>query len=42
MMRCDAMHASRVEFQNKFYKAQGYRFIPYNHRNLLTSGSQEA
>ncbi|CEM34423.1 unnamed protein product [Vitrella brassicaformis CCMP3155] len=39
------LHALRlqwVEFQNKFYKAQGYRFIPYNHRNLLTLGSQEA
>eukprot|EP00811_Abedinium_folium_P032985 NODE_5984_length_1715_cov_6.252519.p2 GENE.NODE_5984_length_1715_cov_6.252519~~NODE_5984_length_1715_cov_6.252519.p2 ORF type:complete len:244 (+),score=75.92 NODE_5984_length_1715_cov_6.252519:656-1387(+) len=25
-----------VEFQSKFYKADGYLFVPYNHRDLLT------
>merc|ERR1712039_793351 len=25
-----------VEFQSKFYKADGYAFIPYSHKDLLT------
>ena len=28
-----------VEFQSKFYKADGYAFAPYSHRDILTSAA---
>ena len=37
VMEC-FLHALRlhwVEFQNKFYKADGYLFVPYSYSNLL-------
>lgn len=38
------LHALRlqwVEYQNKFFKADGYKFIPYNHRAILASTQEE-
>eukprot|EP00386_Alphamonas_edax_P002393 GDKI01007106.1.p1 GENE.GDKI01007106.1~~GDKI01007106.1.p1 ORF type:complete len:678 (-),score=256.43 GDKI01007106.1:433-2466(-) len=48
MLAMDAMecflHALRlqwVEFQNKFYKGDGYKFAPFNHKNLLEAANNE-
>merc|ERR1739840_54540 len=30
-----------VEFQSKFYKAQGYKFEPYSIKKLISAGSED-
>eukprot|EP00388_Colpodella_angusta_P004074 GDKJ01013798.1.p1 GENE.GDKJ01013798.1~~GDKJ01013798.1.p1 ORF type:complete len:887 (+),score=236.79 GDKJ01013798.1:55-2715(+) len=38
------LHALRlqwVEFQNKFFKADGYKFVPYSHKAILSTVSEE-
>ena len=42
VMEC-FLHALRlhwVEFQNKFYKADGYLFVPYSYNNLLKEAAK--
>lgn len=32
----------RVEFQNKFYKADGYLFAPFSYHNLIRDHQESA